>query len=161
MNSTHDPRHIVDSLFVFMLFALFATCSVLLIAFGANIYEKTVANFDEHYNLTTSAAYVQEKFRQCDTADSCVVIPYGDCSALRISSYINETEYYTYIYKDDGYLKEMNTKADNKLMPKAGQRLLPITDLSVDDLGNGKFVISIKDDKASEITFTCTSKCDY
>ena len=37
-----ENRHIVDTLFVLTLFAVFAICSMLLIAFGANIYQKTM-----------------------------------------------------------------------------------------------------------------------
>ena len=156
-----DVRHVVDTLFVFLLFALFTICSIFLIAFGANIYRKTVSNFDEHYNLTTSVAYVQEKFRQCDTANNCVVIPFGDGDALRISTYTNDVEYYTYIYEDDGFLKELYTKADNALAPKAGQRLLEVKNLRINDLEDGEFEIYILDNQLRSARFICSSRCDY
>ena len=58
-----ENRHIVDTLFVLTLFAVFAICSMLLIAFGANIYQKTINNYEEHFNIATSVAYINEKIR--------------------------------------------------------------------------------------------------
>lgn len=158
--NSHDIRHVVDSLFVFLLFALFTICAIFLIAFGANIYKRTITNFEEHYNLTTSVAYIQEKFRQCDTTDCCIVIPFGDGDALRISTYANDIEYYTYIYEDEGYLKELYIKADNALAPKAGQRLLEIRNLKILDKGDGEYAISIIDSNLHSASVTCSSKCD-
>ena len=161
MSNNHRTQHVVDNLFVFLLFTIFAVCSIFLIAFGANIYKKTISNFDRHYNLTTSVAYVQEKFRQLDRSDCCVVIPFGDSDALRFSEDINGTEYYTYIYEYDGFLKELHTKADNSLAPKAGQNLLDIHYLGISELTPGQFGITITDCNLDTVTFNCTSKSMY
>ena len=161
LKSINDNKHVVDTLFVFLLFTIFTICAVFLIAFGANIYKRTITNFDEHYNLTTSVAYIQEKFRQCDEADSCVVVPFGESDALRITSYNNDIEYYTYIYEYDGCLKELYTKSDNQLSPKAGQNLLEINRLFIDNSQSGIFNITIIDSYLRSVTVTCSSKCDY
>jgi len=160
MNRRLENRHIVDTLFVLTLFAVFAICSMLLIAFGANIYKKTVNNFEEHFNIYTSVSYITEKIRQSDNTDAIDIVDYGDSTAFRISSMHNRKDYYTYIYMDDGYLKELYVKADNTLNPKAGNKLLPIQFFNVECDENGFFIFKITDIYGSTISVNISSKCD-
>lgn len=155
-----ENKHIVDTLFVLTLFAVFAICSMLLIAFGANIYRKTVDNYEEHFNISTSASYITEKVRQSDNSGAMDIIEFGDGNALRISSTYNNIDYYTYIYMDNGYLKELYAKAESKLSPKAGKKLLPIISFSVTDAENGMYRYSITDIYGSTMVVNISSKCD-
>ena len=123
-----ENRHIVDTLFVLTLFAVFSICSMLLIAFGANIYQKTINNYEEHFNISTSVAYINEKIRQNDDSGAIELSSFGSSDAFRITSYYNDVKYYTYIYMDDGYLKELYAKSESKLSPKAGKKLLKLCD---------------------------------
>ncbi len=159
----HEKRetsHVIDSFFVFMLFSIFAICAILLIAFGANIYKKTISNLEEHFNVTTSMAYIEEKFRQSDISDAFSVTEFGDGNALMIKSVVNETNYITYVYKYDNHLKELHMKADNTLSPNAGQNLLEIKYFRVDDNNDGSFTFTITDINQNSLTVTCYSRCD-
>lgn len=160
MKREHESAHVIDSFFVFMLFSIFAICAILLIAFGANIYKKTVSNLEEHFNVTTSLAYIEEKFRQSDDSDAFSVIEFGDGNALLIQNTVNDVDYNTYIYKYDDHLKELRTKADNDLNPEAGQNLLYIKSYNVKSDGNGSFTFTITDANLNSRTITCVSKCD-
>lgn len=160
MNKSHDNRHVVDNLFVLTLFAVFAICAVFIIAFGANIYKKTVNNLEEHFNLTTSVAYIREKFRQNDSSNAFCVASFGDGNALLINTEVNDINYQTYIYKDSGYIKELSVKEGSNVAPKAGQNLLPIDDMIVNNLGNNQYGFRIIDTNGNVREFVCTSKCD-
>lgn len=155
-----ENRHIVDTLFVLTLFAVFAICSMLLIAFGANIYQKTINNYEEHFNISTSVAYINEKLRQSDDSNAIELIDFGSSDAFRISSSFNDTDYYTYIYMDDGYLKELYAKAENELSPKAGKKLLPINSFDINVSKEGLYTYTITDMYDSTMTVNVTSKCD-
>jgi len=155
-----ETSHVIDSFFVFMLFSIFAICAILLIAFGANIYKKTISNLEEHFNVTTSLAYIEEKFRQSDISDAFSVTEFGDGEALAIKSIVNETNYITYIYKYDDHLKELHMKADNTLSPNAGQNLLEIQSFKVIDNNNGSYTFTITDINQNSLTVTCYSRCD-
>lgn len=155
-----ETSHVIDSFFVFMLFSIFAICAILLIAFGANIYKKTISNLEEHFNVTTSMAYIEEKFRQSDISDAFSVTEFGDGNALMIKSVVNEANYITYIYKYDNHLKELHMKADNTLSPNAGQNLLEIKYFRVDDNNDGSFTFTITDINQNSLTVTCYSRCD-
>ncbi len=155
-----ENRHIVDTLFVLTLFAVFAICSMLLIAFGANIYQKTINNYEEHFNISTSVAYINEKIRQNDDSGAIELSSFGSSDAFRLTSYYNDVKYYTYIYMDDGYLKELYAKSESKLSPKAGKKLLPINSFDISVIDNGLFTYTITDMYDSTMTVNITSKCD-
>lgn len=157
---SRSKSHVVDSFFVFMLFSVFAICAILLIAFGANIYKKTVTNLEEHFNVTTSVAYIEEKFRQCDGQDAFSVVKFGDGNAFQINRTINDIDYCTYIYKYDNYLKELHTKADSSLSPTAGQNLLEIQSFDVVSNGPQSYTFMITDINSNSVSVTCNSKCD-
>lgn len=162
MRNKHTPnnKHIVDTLFVLTLFAVFAVCSMLLIAFGANIYQKTINNVDEHFNLSTSVTYVSEKLRHGDDSGAIDVIPFGDSNAFRISTTIDGITYYTYIYQNDGYLKELYTKSDNSLGPNAGQKLLPISEFVISEQSDGLYSYTITDLSNSSMNMKICLKTD-
>lgn len=160
MRRRPENKHIVDTLFVLTLFAVFAICSMLLIAFGANIYQKTVNNYEEHFNIFTSVAYINEKLRQGDASDAIELVDFGASQAFRLSSFYNDTEYYTYIYLDNGYLKELYVKADNSLSPKAGKKLLPINAFKAQKSDSGAFIYTITDIYNSTLTVHISTKCD-
>lgn len=155
-----ETSHVIDSFFVFTLFSIFAICAILLIAFGANIYKKTISNLEEHFNVTTSMAYIEEKFRQSDVSDAFSVTEFGDGNALAIESVVNDTDYITYIYKYDNHLKELHMKAENTLSPNAGQNLLEIRYFRVVDNNDGSFTFTITDINQNSLTVTCYSRCD-
>ena len=156
----HETSHVIDSFFVFTLFSIFAICAILLIAFGANIYKKTISNLEEHFNVTTSMAYIEEKFRQSDVSNAFSVTEFGDGNALTIESVVNDTDYITYIYKYDNHLKELHMKAENTLSPNAGQNLLEIRYFRVVDNNDGSFTFTITDINQNSLTVTCYSRCD-
>lgn len=156
----HEISHVIDSFFVFMLFSIFTICAILLIAFGANIYRKTITNFEEHFNVTTSIAYIEEKFRQCDNADAFSVVEFGDGNALMISSTVNDIDYHTYIYMFDGHLKELHTKADNTLNPGAGQNLLDVKFFNVVQNSDSSYTFTVIDVNNNPLKVSCYSKCD-
>lgn len=155
-----ENKHIVDTLFVLTLFAVFAVCSMLLIAFGANIYQKTVDNMEDHFNIYTSVTYISEKIRQGDSSSSLEVVDFGDGNAFKIASNIEGTDYLTYIYMYDGYLKELYIKADNPLEPKAGQKLLPVSRFDITSEATNLYSYTITDNNGSTLVMKVSSKCD-
>ena len=84
-------------LFILMLPTDTGRIPMLLIAFGANIYQKTINNYEEHFNISTSVAYINEKIRQNDDSGAIELSSFGSSDAFRITSYYNDVKYYTYI----------------------------------------------------------------
>ena len=113
----NQQKHIIDTLFVIALFCLFALSAIFLITIGANIYGKTVNNMEDNFNSRTALAYITEKVRQSDNADSISAGTFQECPALVITSRIEDTEYLTYLYEYNGYIKEIMVRKGMTLDP--------------------------------------------
>ena len=74
MKKQLNHQHIIDFLFVLSLFCVFAVSSVLLILFGADIYNKTVQQMECNYSSRTSIAYITEKIRLTSAIKTTAVI---------------------------------------------------------------------------------------
>ncbi|MBD5548797.1 MAG: DUF4860 domain-containing protein [Lachnospiraceae bacterium] len=131
-----QPKHIIDTLFVIALFCLFALSAIFLITIGASIYGRTVNNMEDNFNNRTALAYITQKVRQSDNADSLSIGTFHECPALIITSRIENTEYCTYLYEYNGYLKEIMLRKGMTLDPDIGQNIIAISDFSLVPINN-------------------------
>lgn len=131
MDFKQKNRHMVDILFVIALFCVFAVSALMLVMIGSNVYKKTVHNMDQNYNTRTSFAYITEKIRQFDSQDAISVGSLEGTDALILTTTANDTIYNTYIYRYDGYLKELFVKSDAAISLESGQNILPISDFTL------------------------------
>ena len=130
MNEQQE-NNIIDVLFVIALFCIFALSAIFLISIGANIYGKTVSHMEANFNGRTSFAYVTEKIRQSDNDGAISIGDFNGCPALLITKKTGDTNYITYLYEYDGYLKELMIREDTPLPPSAGQNILAVTEFSL------------------------------
>ena len=126
-----DYRHIVDILFVISLFCTFVLSAIFLISIGANIYSNTMENMDGNFSSRTAVAYLTEKVHQSDENDAISVGEFEGHKSLILSSFVNDTEYLTYIYEHDGKLKELTKRSDISLSPGAGQEIIEIKSFQI------------------------------
>lgn len=124
----NQQKHIIDTLFVIALFCLFALSAIFLITIGANIYGNTINNMEDNFNSRTALAYITEKVRQSDSADSISAGTFHDGPALIITSRIDDTEYLTYLYEYNGYIKEIIVRKGMTLDPAIGQDIIAVSD---------------------------------
>ena len=102
MPEKENGRHMIDLLFVLSLFCVFAVSSVVLILFGADIYNKTVSSMNNNYASRTSVAYITEKVRQSDIYDSVRIDDSLGYKRLLMARKINGMEYATSLYEYNG-----------------------------------------------------------
>lgn len=131
-----QQKHIIDILFVLTLFGLFALSAIFLISVGADVYSKTVDHMDENFDTRTSMAYITEKIRQSDEAGAVSLGQLEGIDAIIITSQVGETQYRTYLYEHDGYLKELMCRRDIQLSPEAGQNILAVSNFSVTQIND-------------------------
>lgn len=142
-----QQRHIIDLLFVITLFCIFALSAIFLISIGAGIYGKTVDHMESNFNTRTALAYLTEKIRQSDNNASVSIGKLDDCEAIIITSQTETVNYYTYLYEQDGYLKELMTRQDIPLGPEAGQTILAVSSFSLEPVNEHLFNCRITIDK--------------
>lgn len=126
-----QQNHIIDTLFVIALFCLFALSAIFLIMIGANIYGRTVNNMEKNFDNRTALAYITEKVRQSDSADSLCIGTFHECPALIITSRIEGTEYCTYLYEYEGCLREIMVHKGMTPDPGIGQTIIAVSGFSL------------------------------
>lgn len=130
-----DGKHIVDVLFVLALFGIFAASALMLVTLGANVYKQTVSHMDGNYTERTAYAYITEKIRQNNSEGAISIAELEGTPALVFTTTLEETEYCTYLYYYDGYLKELSLRKDifaGSNLLSAGQDIIPLSSFSIE-----------------------------
>lgn len=135
--------HIVDVIFVLTLFGLFALSALAIILAGSRIYQNTVDNMQTNYETRTTTSYIGEKIRQGISA-SCITVSGQD--VIVIKSVMADTDYNTYLYTHEGYLRELLISADTEFTTKlfpAGQKITEVKAISVAEKDDNILEINI------------------
>lgn len=122
MKKNGGSIHTVDVLFPLLFILLFCFCALLVVLQGARIYEKTAAGLEENYTVRTVVSYLQEKVRECGDASLISVQEMEGQQVLVIDSVHGEEMYSSYIYLEDGSLKELFVKKADFAGLEGGQR---------------------------------------
>lgn len=112
-------KHSFDIVFALLLFAGFAACSMLLVLLGAKIYGRTAEKMNT-VDAPVILAYLTEKLRCCD-GESAVSV--GEDGSLQIKKTMEGKEYVTWIYTENGSLKETLIEKGKKPIANAGTEI--------------------------------------
>lgn len=154
MNSHSSRQHTVDSLFTLSLLGVFAISALLVTVFGANTYEKIVAKSSYLYESGTSLSYIREKIRQNDTAGGVFITQVEGTDVLCLKSSVADRSYLTYIYFLDGSLRELYQQEGYDLPLSAGQQILSVHDLSMEQLSDSLLHFCVTDESGAESEIT-------
>ncbi len=144
-----ERRHNIDSVFVLLLFAVFAGSILLVLLFGASSYEKLVERDAKAYNDRTGISYIVAKIRHGDERNSVQIgsfsdredVTADDINTLYLRIEAEGDEYFTKIYYYDGYIREVLCMEEAGLQPEAGNEILEAKGVSFSKDGN---LITIK-----------------
>lgn len=125
-------KHEIDSVFVLLLFALFAGCVLMVLLLGASSYERIVVRDGQAYDARTGVQYIAARLRHSDEAGHVQVGSFSsrtdaaadDISTLYLKLNGTEEAYYTKIYYYDGYIRELLCSEQISLNPEDGQEVL-------------------------------------
>ena len=159
MPEKENGRHMIDLLFVLSLFCVFAVSSVVLILFGADIYNKTVSSMNDNYASRTSVAYITEKIRQSDIYDSIRIDDSLGYERLLMARNINGMEYATSLYEYDGYLYELFARTDIELPIDAGQQVIALTALNFEFVSDNLLKVTFCDESEKETELFINLHC--
>jgi hypothetical protein len=137
-------EHSIDTLFMLLLFGLFTLLLVLLLLFSVQGEKTAVSGLDEQNNLRTSMSYLTGKFRQHDDVDSVSAGQVEDTCALCFTDTISDRTFDTYIYLDDGFLKEVYTAAGRTPTKAMGTPLCSLEDFTIEET-DGLYHICLTD----------------
>lgn len=97
----------VDKMFLIILFATFAICAFTLIMVGANVYSHTASAMNDNYEKRIDISYVTEKIKQWDEQNSISIGTFHKKTALIHTETAGGKKYHTYIYQENGALREL------------------------------------------------------
>lgn len=123
--------HTIDIIFPLLFILLFCFCALLVVLQGARIYEKTAAGLQENYTVRTAVSYLQEKVRECGDASQITVREIDGQQVLVIDCEVNGERYASYIYQEDGKLKELFARKEDFSRLSGGQELVDLDMFSI------------------------------
>ena len=118
----------MGGLMALFLFGLFVVCIFAVLFTGTEIYQKLTVRDRRTYEKRTAAQYLTTKVRQADVDGRVEVGELDGIAALILSENIDGTEYRTWIYCFDGYIRELFVSADSA---EAGEKVLEAEKLHV------------------------------
>ncbi|SCY07798.1 MULTISPECIES: DUF4860 domain-containing protein [unclassified Butyrivibrio] len=153
MNPRTSKKHVIDTVFVICLMLLFLLSALTIIAIGASIYKKNVAQTNDNYAQRVSIAYVTEKVRQSDVSGSIFVRELFGQNVLVFQQEVNGDLYNTYIYSHEGYLMELFARDDlESFYPQTGQKILKINSFMIEKASDDLLRATITEEDGQEET---------
>lgn len=105
----------MNMLFTILLFLVFVLCALFTVLTGAKVYENISIRMEEIYEGSVSLNYIANKVRQGDEAGSVTVRQIDGTDVLELGQTIEGTEFVTWIYCRDGYIRELFTDTQSGL----------------------------------------------
>lgn len=135
-------KHVVDMVFPFALFFVFASSALLVILLAADIYRNTTAMTESNYESRTVLSYMTEKIRQGDENGGVSIGNFDGHDSVIIRQTYGQQNYQTYIYEDEGVLRELFLLEGVEAVASDGRKIMEIHDLELEQLEKGMFRIS-------------------
>jgi hypothetical protein len=144
-------EHITDVLFLLTLFGVLAASSLLVVMMGANVYRQTASELDEHFLTRTPLAYVAAKVRQHDMTGAVYVTELENTAALVLEDTFGEYVYQTWIYYDEGSLKEIFLQKGEEVKKSFGLAIMETPAFLIETPAEGllRFTAGIADSEIS------------
>lgn len=137
--------HRIDSIFIMLLFFLFALTAFVLIMIGVRQYKATANAMDYNYEIRTVTSYLREKTRQNSSNSSISIETIDSTNALCLKNTLNNTIYNTYIYYYDGSLREMYIQDGTPFTLNLGQQIVTISGFDMVKTDDGLIIVTISD----------------
>lgn len=115
---------------VLAILGVFAVGALVLSNVGIRVYKNIVVNSNENFKQRTSLLYMATKLRQYDEKDFISMKNIDGVDVLVLQEPVH-TEYETYIYFQDGALKELLTEKENPAELSAGLKIIELQDFKM------------------------------
>ena len=126
----------LSGLVALLTFVLFAISILFVLLNGAGVYRRLTQRDQYSYDSRTCVQYVATKMRQAPSPAAISTDTFGTVDSLRISQDIEGLEFVTRIYCYENWLMEIFTLADGDFLPEDGEKILPLSSLSVSQDGS-------------------------
>lgn len=151
MNYHLNKKHVIDLIFPVALFFVFAASSLLVILLAANIYQQTTAMAEANYQSRTALSYVTGKIHQGDENGGVSLGSFEGHDSVIIQQTYGTQRFITYIYEEDGVLRELFLPEGTTVSGAEGREIMEIHELQMEQIEPGLFSLSCAGENGEEI----------
>ena len=130
-------RRKTDTVFVLIIFSIFAISVLMVLMLGASIYKNMTDISRDGQEDRMVLSYIWTKVKNNDDAGSVYVGDFDGIPALCFDQIYGETLYQTSIYHYDGWVYELFREKGLDLYPEDGENILKIGALTFEELEYG------------------------
>ena len=136
MNKGIKNRNI-DTVFVLIVFSIFAFSVLMVLMLGAGIYRNIneISRAEQHEH--TAFSYVWTKIKNFDDTNAISIGDFDGNPAIFIDETIGGTDYRTAIYIYDGWLLELFSETALEFSPQSGRRIVQTDNMTFNKTDNG------------------------
>ncbi|MCL2575147.1 MAG: DUF4860 domain-containing protein [Defluviitaleaceae bacterium] len=137
MLKKYKTNNKIDTVFVLMVFCIFAVSVFLVLILSASTYSNINDIASEGQNERIVLSYIRTKIRQNDRADAITITDFHGQAALSMHEDINGRNFYTLIYYYNGGVYELFYESGLEFLPQDGIRIIGIDYLSFEIIEEG------------------------
>lgn len=142
MNFRNEKKHVIDFIFPIALFFVFAASALIVILMSADIYGNITSKSASSFQSRTALSYLSEKIHQSDTHGNVTCGTLDGRDALIIRQQYDTDIYCTYIYEDNGILRELLIQEGASVSATAGKEITSVNSFQIKELAPGLFQFS-------------------
>lgn len=124
MNKKNNTQSQTGTISAMGLFALFASCILIVLLSGAGIYNRIATRDAASYNARTCCTYLATKLNAAPAADQISIVSFGGEDAVSIPETIDGKNYITLIYCYGGWLRELFADENGMKYAETGAKLM-------------------------------------
>ena len=127
----------MDTVFVLMIFCIFAASVLVSLMFGGSIYKNMTDISNENYEENICLSYIWMKVKNSDESDSIYTGTFQDISVLCLDENYDGITYQTMIYLYDGWVRELFTELGYEFNLEFGEPVARAESLFFETIENG------------------------
>lgn len=146
-------NHTIDTVFIITMFLVFVMSTFFVVATGADIYKNISNSIEKRFNETTSLSYISNKILSYNERGRIYISKLGNIQTLTLEQSINNEEYITILYYNNGKLMELSCKKNENFSEGDGTEILDISGLEFEYISSNLLRITVYNDDAKNIMF--------
>lgn len=155
-----EQRHSMETVFTMITFLVYALAMVVFVLLGASVYRSVTEQMQIHQAQRTAESYLREKIRQNDCAGAVSIRELQGRQVLQIEETIQNQKYRTYIYVEDGELRELFLPAGKKLQLQNGTPLFAMQKITFQETENGLLTVCLQTEADHQHTFSVRKRSE-
>ena len=132
----------IDTIFVLIIFCVFAISVLLVLMLSAEMYKKMTDLSREGYDDRTGLSYIWTKVKNNDSAGDIHVGDFSGIPALCFDEEFSGVTYTTRVYYYDGWIRELFSEVGLDFLPEDGSQIIEIDGLTLEEPGYGLIRVS-------------------